>query len=71
VSASLAAEIGEIARIALEFGRRGDVPHSERLDYHRRKAVLLSTIAERDNDDATREAAANAWRQVRELEAAQ
>jgi hypothetical protein len=68
---SLAEEIGELARIALDFGQRHNVPIGERLDYHRRKAVALGTIAERDGSPNTREIAELAWRYVRELEAEQ
>lgn len=72
MSESLAAEIGEIARLALELGRRRDVTPAERLAYHRRKAELLDRIAEqRGGDEEAREVAAEAWRKVRELEAAQ
>jgi antitoxin (DNA-binding transcriptional repressor) of toxin-antitoxin stability system len=69
VSRSLAAEIGEIARIAAGFAQRHDVPVAELLPYQRRKAETLTLIAEQQDDDAAREVASAAWRRVRELEA--
>jgi hypothetical protein len=66
---SLAEEIGELARIALDLGQRHDVPVAERLAYHRRKATVLSAIAERDQVADAAEVADLAWQHVRELEA--
>lgn len=71
MSGSLASEISEIARIAADFSRRRDVTHAERLAYHRRKAALLTVIADRDRNQEAREVAENAWQQVRDLEASQ
>jgi hypothetical protein len=68
---SLAEEIGELARIAHDFGQRHNVPAAERLAYHRRKATVLSAIADRGEIADAAEAAEDAWRYVRELEAEQ
>lgn len=65
----LVREVGEVARLARELPR--DAPVAERLAYHRRKAELLTLIAEQRDDQETREVAGNAWRQVRELEEAE
>jgi hypothetical protein len=65
VSSDLIREIGEITRLAI------DVPRAELLGYHRRKAELLTAIAEHDDDPDAREVAANAWQQVAGIEAAQ
>jgi hypothetical protein len=67
----LAEEIGEVTRIAREFGQRHYVPVAERLAYQRRKAALLSAIAERGEVTDAPEAAEQAWQRVRELEAEQ
>lgn len=69
MSVDLIREVGEITRLARELAHRRDVSPEERLGYHRRKAELLTAIAEHDDDDGAREVAANAWKQVRELEA--
>ena len=68
---NLAEEIDALARIGLDFGQRHNVPIAERLDYHRRKATVLSAIADRDGDPNTREVAELAWRHVRNLETEQ
>lgn len=71
MSVDLIREVGEIARLARELAHRCDVSPEERLAYHRRKAELLTAIAEQDGADGAQEAAENAWRQVRDLEASQ
>jgi len=65
---SLAAEIGEIARIATAFGQRHGVPAAELLPYQRRKAETLTLIACEHGDEESREVASAAWRQARELQ---
>ena len=70
MSISLAREIGAVTHLAVEFARRGDVSPAERLAFHRRKAELLTVIAEKDGGAESREVASAAWRQVREWEVA-
>ena len=65
---SLAAEIGELARIATGFGQRHNVPVSELLPYQRRKAQTLTVIACQQGDAESREVASVAWQRVRELQ---
>lgn len=72
MSLDLTGEIDEVTRIAIDFSQRHDVPLTKGLAYHRRKAELLTAIADRRRDDQeARKVAANAWQQVRDLEAAQ
>lgn len=63
---NLVREVGEIARLARKLPY--DAPAATRLAYHRRKAVLLTLIAEQRDDQEARGIAGNARRQVRELE---
>jgi len=66
---SLAAEIGELARIATGFGERHNMPAAELLPYQRRKAETLTVIACEHGDEESREVASAAWRRIRELQA--
>lgn len=70
MSLDILGEMGAVVRLANGLGQRHDVTPAECLAYHQRKAALLVAIAERDGDVNACEAAANARRQVQDLEMA-